>query len=76
MTTQTTLCPYCGYDVGDDEYCVACGTELEEIVVKPFSLRGEARGLCAWMQEKGFEGGEIVSRYKKPYRLHGTVFLD
>lgn len=42
-SSNSILCPHCGYDVGGESYYVACATELEEIVVTPFNLREEAR---------------------------------
>ncbi len=73
---NTTLCPYCGYDVGGESYCVACGKELEEIIAKPFSLRKEFQGLCSWLKEKGFDGGELEERAIDPPSPEGIDNLS
>lgn len=37
-----TFCPQCGFDIGDEEMCRACGALIEDIPVRNVSL---ARGI-------------------------------
>ncbi len=34
----TPVCPHCGFEVGDEEMCRACGALLEDIPVRKVSL--------------------------------------
>lgn len=53
------VCPHCGFEVGDDEMCRACGALLEDIPVRNASIARCVGGFFAELKDKGIHGGEI-----------------
>ena len=61
--TTIPVCPHCGFEVGDDEMCRACGALIEDIPVRNVSLVRDIGGFFAGLKDKGFHGDEI----QKPF---------
>jgi len=57
------LCPHCGFEVGDDEICRACGALVEEIPVRNVSLARGISEFFAGLKDRGFHGGEIEKAF-------------
>ena len=51
--TTIPVCHHCGFEVGDDEMCRACGALLEDIPVRNLSLTRGTSGVLSKVQDKG-----------------------
>ena len=50
------VCPQCGFEVGDEEMCRACGALIEDIPVRNVSLARGIGGVLSKVQGIGLHG--------------------
>jgi len=50
------ICPHCGFEVGDEEMCRACGALIEDIPVRNVPLSRRIGEVFAGLKDKGFHG--------------------
>lgn len=50
------VCPHCGFEVGDDELCRACGALLEDISVRDVSLARDISKFFTGLKNKRVHG--------------------
>ena len=50
------VCPQCGFEIGDEEMCRACGALVEDIPVQDISLTRGIGRFFAELKDKGFHG--------------------
>ena len=58
---STPVCPHCGFEVGDEELCRACGALIEDIPVRNVSLARGIGELFTKLKDKGFHGTASTS---------------
>jgi hypothetical protein len=54
--TTVFVCPHCGFEVGDEEMCRACGALTEDIPVRDVSLTRGIGKFFAGLKDEGFHG--------------------
>ena len=52
----TSICPQCGFEIGDEEMCRACGTLIEDIPVRNVSLTQSIGGVFSKARSIGLHG--------------------
>ncbi len=52
----TSVCPQCGFEIGDEEMCRACGALIEDISVRDVSLTLGIGRFFAGLKDKGIHG--------------------
>ncbi len=54
------VCPYCGFEVGDEELCRACGTLIEDVPVRDVSLTRGIGRFFTRLKDEGFHGAAPI----------------